>query len=170
MAAAKLGLVGPQDINIMWFQELQRDIRNATKGRKEDKKVKGKEKDNKSDSKALTAQTREKKEDPVKTGFIKFARFAGVDISIPQDAKFLEYIRDNKHPGVTELRNFVRDNFIATKDEDDVKEGKTLIKPSEYAGLYEKWGLTESEAKAARTYFPYMGKTYEMSSKDFWSY
>jgi len=163
IAAAEQGLIDGSELTYQWVQGLQNAIRKTLRQNGGNSGKKGKSKD-KSD-KAASAPV--KKVSPVITGFLKMTSNLKTHVPITKESSvkdLLEILRSNVVE-VKELRTlFVKKGWINAAN--DYKSG---VAPDAYQAIYNGFGMDASEAKAARTYFPYLGKESSADSKDFWT-
>jgi hypothetical protein len=148
IAAAKCGLIDGSELNESWFQTLKRDVYNATKKSKSSNKKESKKGADKSAKEAKPQPS--KKISPVVTGFMKF------------NHKVSKLVFDKPVNTVDQLKEALTSERIAplihglaVRNSYVNEEGKSKIKPEDYAELYQTFELDESETKAARTWFPY---------------
>jgi len=135
--AAKHGLIDGTELNESWFQNLRRDVYQATK-----KSKKGGKKESKP---AAAKQEKAKKTSDVVTSFMKFdaiySKYAFKGVNTTEELK-------------TELLKHSESLLAIAKSNGWIDDkGKASVK--DYPAVYALFGLNEKEQKAARTWFPY---------------
>jgi len=145
LAAARGGLIDGSELNESWFQTLRRDVYNAAKkGKKSDDVRSPKEKKEKA-----KATPTPKKISPAVSGFTKFAEKAA-GLEVPGSVNNVDLMKEFcKTPHNSKiLKIFVtRHNYV--------DESGKAVNVEMYKNMFLDNGLSEPEAKAARTWFPY---------------
>jgi hypothetical protein len=160
--AAEDGLIDGSEINLMWFQGLQQAVRRSAP-----RNPKGKEKKNSKDSKSKTKEDKApqpKKSSPVVTGFVKIMTKLRLINPITNESSvkdLMDFLRSNAAASIR--TRFLNEGWV-----DPQNDYKSSLAPGDYQTLYKGWDLTEDEAKAARTYFPYLGKEKTVEPEAFW--
>jgi hypothetical protein len=148
IAAAKCGLIDGSELNESWFQTLRRDVYNATKKSKSSNKKDTKKGTDKSAKETKSQPS--KKISAVVTGFMKFNHTVS-KLGFDEEIKTVDQLKET----LTSEKMSPLIKAIAVRNSYVNAEGKSQIKSEDYAELYQTFGLGESEAKAARTWFPY---------------
>jgi len=148
IAAAKCGLIDGSELNESWFQTLKRDVYNAAKKSKPSNKKESKKGADKSAKETKSQPS--KKISAVVTGFMKFNHTVS-KLSFDGPINTVDQLKET----LTSEKISPQLKTVAVKNSYVNAEGKSQIKAEEYAELYQTFGLDESEAKAARTWFPY---------------